>query len=362
MRWLKIVYGLSRAGRPILLSASILGACSRGSLRAVPNQDAAVDAIPGIVFPDAAIDRRDSADLGIPPSQDAKVIVIGMPDASLVPGYPVVPSPDAAPATLPLECIDIDGGADTGMTAVLTEPARVTMDWVRKSGQVDPLASVGRIAVVPEIARRVIGLPAVEIVAQVTHSRTQATISNIRADGDGFAFDVAWSEPGPDDGCMYWEWEPAWTFRTTLRLQCGGQERSVDSFTVVTLCGWDPPRQWASSGESCDICANVCEMAPSPIVPDVSGDDLPLASALNVTLRPLARVGGTVVLWADHAPREGLSYAWQTTAGTLEQLDCDVVLWRPSLSAPLCEQLVQVAIAGQHLAAVAGFRPEWPAA
>jgi hypothetical protein len=362
MRWLKIVYRLSRAGRPILLSASILGACSRGSVRTVPNRDAAVDAIPGIVFPDATIDRRDSADAGILPNQDAKVIVIGMPDATLEPGHPVVPSPDAAPATLPLECIDIDGGADTGITALLAEPARVTMDWVRESGQVNPLASVGHITIAREIAGRVVGLPTVEIVAQVTHGRTQPTISNIRADGGGFAFDVAWSEPGPDDGCMDYAWEPAWTFRTTLRLQCGGQERSVDSFTVVTLCGWTPPKRWASSGESCDICANVCEMAPSPIVPDVCGDDLPLASALNVTLRPLARVGGTVVLWADHAPREGLGYAWQTTAGTLEQLDRDVVLWRPSLSAPTSEQLVQVAITGQHLAAVAGFRPEWPAA
>jgi hypothetical protein len=31
MRWLKISYVLSRAGRPILLSATLLGACAGGS-------------------------------------------------------------------------------------------------------------------------------------------------------------------------------------------------------------------------------------------------------------------------------------------------------------------------------------------
>ena len=97
-------------------------------------------------------------------------------------------------------------------------------------------------------------------------------------------------------------------------------------------------------------------MAPSPIVPSEGTDDLPLRSALAVTVRPLVRVGGAVVLLADHTPSESLTYDWQATAGTVEELDRDLVLWRLPAEASREPQLAQVAIAGAELAVVASYR------
>jgi hypothetical protein len=153
-----------------------------------------------------------------------------------------------------------------------------------------------------------------------------------------------------------------WAFRTTLTLRCGGQGRTVESFTTVALCGkglygTDPKRTWASSGDVCGSCAAIiCEMAPSPLVPGSASDDLPLGAALDVVVRPLARVGGALVLLAEHAPKDLLTYDWQATAGTLDHLDQDVVLWRLPAATPTGAQLAQVAVSGTTLAAVASYR------
>ena len=339
MRWLKIAYTLSRAGRPVLLSATLLGGCGT---RGLPVGDG------------GRLDARPVTDTLVAVEQDARVIVIPVPtyDADLKADVRQVPSPGVDGSGMPpSECIDIDAGADAGVSFAGGQAARVTLEWAPGgSGTV-----IGRIAVAPEIAGQVIGLPTVDMVGKYPNSggsgdAPDAAISNLRRESGAFVFDVTWVGRDPASMCMGGV-QAEWTFRTTLRLQCGGQERAIESLTTVAQCA---DYTWASSGDTCEKCSAICEMAPSPLPAAPAGDDLPLGSALTVVVRPLVRVGGAVVLWAEHAPRAGLRYAWQATAGALEELAPDLVLWRPP--ADPAPALAQVAVTGEDLAAVGSYR------
>lgn len=341
MRRLKVRYVLSLAGRPVLLSATLLGACA-GHAITVGGRDSGADA-------------RASG-------QDVHEVEVSLPSADanqdagfVAPTLPVVPTPAGGTlATLPTGCIDLGAIVGAGVDVATARTARVTMEWTRSPYGPDARATLGRIRVAPEIAGLVVGTPTVELAEKTPAEASDPVISNVRRDVDGFTFDVAWTATAPNALCLNGQ-EPSWTFRTTLRLQCGGQERIVESSTTVALC--DPTGStWASSGESCQDCAVVCEMAPSPVLPASVGDDLPLASALSVSVSALVRAPEAVVLLAKHAARDGLDYAWQVSAGTLEQLDRDLVLWRLPAAAADRAQLAQVAITGVDLAAVASFR------
>jgi len=342
MRRLKVCYVLSSAGKPILLSATLLGACGShpvtvGSLDA----QAATDA--------SALNQDVNEVLITLPPYDARGDV-GVP----VPTGPVVATPAGGTlATLPDGCIDL-GTAGLGADIAGSRTARVAMEWVTDSSGKRAPVTLGRIRIAPEIVSLMVGLPTVEVTAKSPASASDPVISNVRTDGNGFAFDAAWPSGAPNDACWNWQ-EPSWIFRTTLRLQCGGQERTVEASTTVALCGAGG-RTWGSSGDACAECAQVCEMAPSPVVPAKADDDLPLASALSVALRALVRIDDAVVLLAEHAATGGLDYAWQVSAGTIEHLDRDVVLWRRPGSAGERVALAQVAITGTDLAAVASFR------
>jgi hypothetical protein len=277
--------------------------------------------------------------------EGAQVIVIPLaPDSA----QPRVSDPTIdAMASSYAGCIDIDAGMDAGLSFAGGQAARVTMADSTAAG-----LSIGRVTVAPEISGLVVGLPTVDTVDKSPAYAPDAAISNVRANGDGFLFDVTWSGRDPMSMCGMGG-QPSWTFRVGLKLQCGGQNRVVESFTVVAVCG---DSRWASSGDACDQCSAICEMAPSPLLPEKPGDDLPLGSALGVVVRPLVRVDGATVLLAEHAPRPGLRYAWQATAGTIEQLDADVVLWRLPADTQAEDHLVQVAITDSDLATVASYR------
>ena len=355
MRWLRIAYALSRAGRPVVLSATLLsGYGSCGKLLPPPSRaDGGSDA-PGIRLD--PLDAPPIRDTSIAVAQDTQVIVIPLEpydavrysDARQVLG----PAVDGAAGLYP-ECVDIDAGMDAGLTLPSGQTARVTMEWIDRGPEMITRTR-GRITVAPEIAGLVVGLPAVGVIERSEFSAVPA-IANLRPDEQTFVFDVNWTED-PTWSCLVGR-DTHWVFRTTLRLQCGGQERAVESLTTVALCGGSRGGvTWASSGDACGKCyASVCEMAPSPLPAASHGDDLPLGSALGVVVRPVARVGGAVVLLAEHAPRPGLCHAWQATAGTLEQLAPDVVLWRlPGESGE--PVLAQVAVTGDALATVASYR------
>ena len=82
----------------------------------------------------------------------------------------------------------------------------------------------------------------------------------------------------------------------TFQVACGdagldGGVQTVESTTELALCGVTGPQTWRSSGSTCIQCCVVCEMAPTPIVSDNMGDDLPLARALRLRVIEVARAG-----------------------------------------------------------------------
>ncbi len=340
MRRLQIRYVLSRAGRPILLSATLLGACGGRTVTV-----GGVDARSALAAPDANHDVQEITFVlpTVEPPSDA--------GSRVEPWRPVVPTPaDGTLGSLPGGCIDL-ATMDAGVAS--SRVARVTMEWITDSAGHRTGGTRGRIQIAKETAGMVDGLPSVAVVDKTPKDAATPVLSNLRSDADGFLFDVDWTSGSPDDVCWDGD-EPSWTFQTTLRLLCAGQEKTVQSSTTVALCGAGG-RTWASSGDPCTECATVCEMAPCPLVPAATDDDLPLASALRLGLRALVRAGDALVLLADHVAKPDLDYAWHVSAGTIESLDNDLALWRlPTSATP--PQLAQVAVTGRDLAAVASFR------
>jgi hypothetical protein len=122
------------------------------------------------------------------------------------------------------------------------------------------------------------------------------------------------------------------TAKVTLQIACGdagldGGIQTVESMTDLALCGVDGPPQWESSGGTCIQCCVVCEMAPTPIVSDNHGDDLPLGRALRLRVLEVARAGNRVVLFAQNDAGGAAEYDWRVFGGTIERLADDVVVW-----------------------------------
>jgi len=338
MRWLKVSYMLSRTGAPILLSATLASGCGETS-RA---RDAASDS------------RPDSSVFVFPPSPDgAAAIPTNLCNCQQGPYDFTIPFPAEGVAATPAAlCADVSGGFDAGLAIVSGRAARVTMAWASNP---DSTNTLGSITIAPELAGKVVGVPVVSFVPTASSGATQVAISNVRANGLGFAFDAAWSAtPGlqcaPSD---------SWTFKTTLQIQCdGGGVRAIESLTNVRLCKeYGSQGSWVSSGDTCNACATICEMAPSPIVPAQSGDDLPLGSALTVAIRCLAKVGNALLLLAEHEGGEyAFSYDWSVSTGEIETLERDVALWRLPDGEMDHVHLAQVAVVGANASAVASLR------
>jgi hypothetical protein len=129
--------------------------------------------------------------------------------------------------------------------------------------------------------------------------------------------------------------------------------RVVESFTFIHLCFGDMDLTWVSSGDTCKSCDIIAEMAPSPIVPDASADDLPLARVVRLRITVLARIGGALVLLAENDGGDGVSYAWRPSGGEISELAPDVIVWTPPRDPG--PHLIQAAIEGDDGAAVASF-------
>jgi hypothetical protein len=128
----------------------------------------------------------------------------------------------------------------------------------------------------------------------------------------------------------------------TLHLACGGDSgvdaglQTVASTAVLDLCvapatpdaAPQGPLAWRSSGESCLLCCPiVAEMAPTPILADGRGDDLPLAHALRLRVAGLAHAGRQVLLCAQNDAGPDAGYEWRVSGGTLERITDDIVVW-----------------------------------
>jgi hypothetical protein len=323
----------------------VLAACSSG--------DAAIgeatSASPGYVL-DAGelrdvlvVDRTTDITFVPEPKPDAPSSDAALLDAwqATCPGYSVVdtvtiPLPAAGtPSKLADVCAASTSPVQSGPAARITLTADPADAGLRAQGHVEVAA---------ELTGAVMGLPVI--------TTSFATISGIRRDNDGFAFDVAWgsdyTEPGGNQ----------FPFSVTLEIACGdaaGSVRLLQTSTMVQSCLAPNGLVWLSSGDACTYCfMNVCEMAPSPILPLPADDELPLGLALDLRMKCVGRVGRALVLFAEHDGGDcGASYEWHVSGGRLTPLDRDVAIWTlPSDAGP---HVAQVALSAPRGAAVASL-------
>lgn len=94
-------------------------------------------------------------------------------------------------------------------------------------------------------------------------------------------------------------------------------------------------------------------MAPSPIVSDNAGDDLPLARHLRLRVVELARAGREVLLFAENDGGADAEYEWRVSGGTLRRVAEDLVVW--TLPDDDARPFGQVAVWNDNGAAVENF-------
>jgi hypothetical protein len=225
--------------------------------------------------------------------------------------------------------------------------ARVTLTW-----GADFQTAQGFVAIDPALEPRIIGLPIIEELDTNDPFLQGMQVSMITKQAGGFSFLATW--PAPIRYAYYGDGYSRLTIRVTLELRCDpNPSRMVHAVTDIHLCDGDQGIVWVSSGDRCTVCRIIAEMAPSPIVPDKQADDLPLARAMRLRIVELARISNSLVLLAENDGGEGLEYEWHVSAGRLEQLAPDVVVW--TLEQGMPDPLIQTAVWGEHSAAVASF-------
>ncbi|MCC6899897.1 MAG: hypothetical protein IT377_13030 [Polyangiaceae bacterium] len=210
----------------------------------------------------------------------------------------------------------------------------------------------GFVALPPDIEKVVVGVPKISIKAADMSVLAQGKVSNVTQLAGGFSFHLTW--PGP----LKLDPEPyvRLVMQVELDIACnepGGDLRTITSVTEIHLCIGDEDLEWVSSGDECTACKTIAEMAPTPILPDQQADALPLARAFRLRVVELARAGNAALLLAENDAGPDAEYQWHASAGRLEQLAPDLVLWTTE-SAEL-PHLLQVAVEHPDGAAVASF-------
>jgi hypothetical protein len=246
---------------------------------------------------------------------------------------------------LPAEGVVAEPGQICAVEMVPVESNRAT----RVVFDTGSLPGTGFVEVDPALIDGVVGSPTLEVVDASETGLLDLQIVAVERNGDGFAFELRW----PDNVVLQDDATTRLTLRTALEFGCEPQTRVIHSATDVYLCldemGSNP--EWVSSGDVCTVCRIIAEMAPSPIVPDKVGDDLPLAQALRLRLVELARVSNTLILLAECDGGADLEYEWHASAGHVERLAPDVVRW--TLEDGLGAPMIQAAAWGESAAAVA---------
>ncbi len=245
--------------------------------------------------------------------------------------------------------------ADPGqICAIAMDPAtsnlaaRVTL---QKSPMADNIAT-GFVAIDATLQAEVLGTPTISVVSAGDPQLNQMQVTNIMAVAGGFSFDAQWPLPF-NVGPHTWE---TMTVKVSMSIRCDPQSmtmRLVESITHINLCTDNGDLTWVSSGNVCNACDIIAEMAPSPIVSDKRFDDLPLGRVMRLRLVPLARIGASVVLLAENDGGDELSYSWFPSAGQIEQVANDIAIWTPP--SDLLPHMIQVAVQGDEAAAVATY-------
>lgn len=258
----------------------------------------------------------------------------------------VVPiPPEGTPAVLAQDCA---AASNEPLSSAWAARASLQLDAA------DPLRATGVITIAPELADRVIGLPEVTVI-EAAPAGDSPTLGPVSSDRGTFTFSAAWSaQPRALD-------PPSLVLEIRFTLDCGVTTREIVASTTLYYCsdgGPDGISGWASSGDRCLVCANICEMAASPILPSGAEDDMALSAALELRIRVLREVHGALILLAEHAAGVGdFDYRWTVSGGQLHWVDGDIAVWTPpSASACVGLPLVQVAVAARTMVGAASLR------
>lgn len=215
--------------------------------------------------------------------------------------------------------------ADPGQICAVVSPpvssntsARVTLTNYSTS-----LATAnGFIAVPFALASTIVGLPTVTVSAATVAGFAGMQVTGMSQIQGGYQFKASWPAPLPQ------AWGGQMTVKTAFTISCAdGGTQTVESITKIDLCVDGNTFDWVSSGDACTVCTLVCEMAPSPIVSDNRGDDLPLGRVIRIRVLEVARAGRQVLLFAENDAGEGAQFEWRISGGTLERIADDVMLW-----------------------------------
>ncbi len=257
------------------------------------------------------------------------------------------------PRTFDVELPPPGTPADPGQICVaVTDPVESTASArVTLMVGAEPHLATGFVSIPSEIEGSVVGLPTVEAIEATTPELLPVAIADVAPMPGGYTFDATFPEPFTAD-------PRAWarvTFRVTFTIDCTpSPAKTVQSTTFVQLCDeLGGSMLWVSSGDECNVCSIIAEMAPSPIVPERRPDDIGLAHAVRLRVVEVARVGRARVLLAENDGGDGMTYRWQASSGTVTELAPDIVLWEPP-SGPGPHQ-VQAAVLGEDGAAVSSF-------
>lgn len=244
--------------------------------------------------------------------------------------------------------------ADPGQICAVVKPpaesntaARVTLSGYSPAAR----SAVGFVAIAPAVAASVQGLPDVTAVAPSDGASLKMKVSGMTKVAGGYRFDATWPDPLFSDYA-------ALTVKTTFTVGCadGGTE-TVEALTKLELCLDSDAggRAFVSSGDACTVCRIIAEMAPTPIMSDNTGDDLPLGRVIRLRVVEVARAGRHVLLFAENDAGEGLELEWRVHGGELQRIADDVVLWTLPEGADDAAPFGQVAVWNRAGAAVENF-------
>ncbi len=321
MRRLRIVFTTVAGGAPALLVTLLAP-----SLDACADDDGSL----GETASDGAVEARgpwSPTDGTMPDAGDQGSCV-----------YVVELPPEGAPAEPAQLCAVPDASATS------REAARVTLRAFSASSR----TATGLVSVPPELEASVVGVPTLAVIAASDSSLNTMTTKGMTKVAGGFEFDATWAEFSGETGERL-------TIKATLVVACDdAATTTVESITHLDLCEDFGGLAWVSSGDTCNVCTIIAEMAPSPIVSDKQGDDLPLGRVIRLRVVEVARNGQHVLLFADDDAGSDARYEWRVSQGTLEPIADDVMLWTlPAERIDLC--FGQVAVWNDSGAAVENF-------
>ena len=183
-------------------------------------------------------------------------------------------------------------------------------------------ALMGNVSINPSVT--VLGTPSIEVLDATNPALLELQLSPLEPSAGGFTFQGSLPAPLELDATHGFE---RMTFRVTLEAACDGGSRQVHAVTDVHLCLIENEPAWVSSGQTAASVASSPRWRRARSSPTRHRTSLPLAHALRLRIVELARISNTIVLLAENDGGDGLDYEWLPSAGRVERLAPDVVVW-----------------------------------